>query len=58
MVQQGWHIIVGMIQEMVEAKFEVTYPLDKSNDEILNRFGLHGLNSIELLVSEEVGRLK
>lgn len=35
-----------MIQEMMEAKCDVAYPLERSDDEIVNSLGLQGLNSI------------
>ncbi|XP_059068705.1 uncharacterized protein LOC131859160 [Cryptomeria japonica] len=34
-VQQIWHRIMGMIQEMVKAKCEVILPLDKRDDDII-----------------------
>lgn len=43
MIQQVWQRVVGMIQETVEAKCEVSFPLERGDEEIVNSLGLHGL---------------
>lgn len=44
-ISQVWHRIMGMIHETLEAKCEVMFPLDKEDDDIMERLGLKGLSS-------------
>ena len=39
-IQQVWLRIMGMIQDTVEAKSEIVLPLEKSDVEMVGRFGI------------------
>lgn len=46
-----------MIQEMVEAKYKVMLPLDKRDDDIVSKFGIHDyLQPLLVLEEVDVGR--
>lgn len=43
MNQQVWKRVFNMIQETLEAKYEVSYPLERGDEEIVNSLGLRSL---------------